>query len=844
MAKPKQRIFSNLTERFNETINGKYGQIDRNKANRNPTGRGLQIIGKPFQFGAINGGKEPYVWYTPDDSNRTGARYDTRRFPFASGRRDALRLTAFGTSARGVSWALNEANLQASNAYSETRIFNPLFIGEVAARSATGNILARPTRSFPPSGGVIGSVLSFFGKNSNDSNDPPGGTTGRPSLPTHYTDGGKGLQRLDTARGGRGRLESIWKQQNSNTKTGLFSQIKSKLKKAFPIAGLFTSAGGPDWEYRGDEHAYDLMFENFKKQHENSRLRQPKDRAAWMNYQSDGTNTQGKFFVHFANNKLYSSGQSQSEFFNFQVQGNYLDTLQQIGTTSGSSPEAQGSFLAAAFERFRKGNIKKSVDFTKDETKEFKTGIGGRTKLTMNYAVEAEDGSGNMLVQFQPVAFGGAELSPLASTKVSFDSSGKYIDTLLNRDGESEFGSLLTAVDKKFIEDHIDGSSVAMPDVDNRAAGISNYQAKLKEALAKLGETVKDPKETGIWQYRTLEELRGVRKGQPNNKINPPDGYYEKYKSAETGFAPDTLESQNRQQGKGFPDFGSSAPLSRRDAINTTGILDDSEGSSQKQLIQDLETIDLIPFFFKDLVNKTRIFFRATVTGMSESNSAEWNETRYLGRADKIYNYVGYDRSLSFSFKVYANSVHEMLPMYEKVNYLVNFTKPGANRLLQTKQGDQQFENSIIVPPYCELTIGDMYQRQPVVINSVNVTVPDDSPWELLNYETHDFKQFTIFNDARSRRVPMILDVSVDCKILEKRIPSAATPNFESFWSNNGRDVAEMKLRNDKGFNALPLNSPSSKQNSQGAGSKVLGRVEPLKGVAESTTDSTPPNTN
>ena len=305
-----RNLFGNLETLFQKTINGQYGIIDRDLANRNPTGRGLQIVGKPFHFGAINSGNQPYIWHSPDDPNRTRGRYDSRRFPFIAGQRDALRITAFATSAQGLSFIANQANIQASNAFTETRIYNPLHLLDVAARSASGNILARPTRHFPPTSGVTGTIVSALGFGAEGAPVPGTSAAGNSeALPQHYQDGVKGLQRLDTARAGKGNLETKWGQADKKG-GGIFDQIKSKFKKAFPIVGLFTSAGGPSWEHRADEDTYKLMYEDFKKEATTSILRS-KENDGSMNFAPPGIDTgEGKFRIQIASNKQFSSGQS------------------------------------------------------------------------------------------------------------------------------------------------------------------------------------------------------------------------------------------------------------------------------------------------------------------------------------------------------------------------------------------------------------------------------------------------------------------------------------------------------------------------------------------------------
>ena len=85
---------------------------------------------------------------------------------------------------------------------------------------------------------------------------------------------------------------------------------------------------------------------------------------------------------------------------------------------------------------------------------------------------------------------------------------------------------------------------------------------------------------------------------------------------------------------------------------------------------------DVIFFYFYDLVNEKYIPFRATVNSISEANSVEWDPVQYLGRPDKLYLYKGFERTLSFGFTAYANSLRELVPMWKRINYLVGLARP------------------------------------------------------------------------------------------------------------------------------------------------------------------------
>jgi hypothetical protein len=88
------------------------------------------------------------------------------------------------------------------------------------------------------------------------------------------------------------------------------------------------------------------------------------------------------------------------------------------------------------------------------------------------------------------------------------------------------------------------------------------------------------------------------------------------------------------------------------------------------------ESKDIIFFYFYDLINDVYIPFRATISGLNDLHSPEWEEVSYIGRADKLYVYKGFTRDVNFNFTVYASSLDELIPMWKRINYLVGLARP------------------------------------------------------------------------------------------------------------------------------------------------------------------------
>jgi hypothetical protein len=96
-----------------------------------------------------------------------------------------------------------------------------------------------------------------------------------------------------------------------------------------------------------------------------------------------------------------------------------------------------------------------------------------------------------------------------------------------------------------------------------------------------------------------------------------------------------------------------------------------------------------------------------------------------------VYSYGGFNRTLNFTLNVVVSSIAELLPTWQRVNYIVSSVKPSN----YTKAIRGNVTDRFIVPPMFMLTMGDMYRDQPVLIQSVTVTIPDDASWETMNID-------------------------------------------------------------------------------------------------------------
>ncbi len=144
------------------------------------------------------------------------------------------------------------------------------------------------------------------------------------------------------------------------------------------------------------------------------------------------------------------------------------------------------------------------------------------------------------------------------------------------------------------------------------------------------------------------------------------------------------------------------------------------------------------------------IVFRAVLTGLDDSFTANWTPVPMIGRADPNYIYTGYGRDLSVSFTIYATDRDELQPIYRKLNALAGYTAPTYDPASIAMEA-----------PWMRLTIGDLFVQQPVVLSSLSYTYDvADAPWEI-----------NIENDPFMMQVPLKISVQLQFNVISDYLP-------------------------------------------------------------------------
>lgn len=199
---------------------------------------------------------------------------------------------------------------------------------------------------------------------------------------------------------------------------------------------------------------------------------------------------------------------------------------------------------------------------------------------------------------------------------------------------------------------------------------------------------------------------------------------------------------------------------------------------------------DFVKFYFYDIVNKIYIPFTAIITNLTDNTSAQWTAIDYVNRADKLYHYNGFTRTINLGFKVVVGSVKELLPTWKRLNYLVGLTRP-ANYTLQSAGGG-------IVPPMIQFTLGDLFKNHFIIFNSINITIRPDVSWETVPEELlskwrfglKDAIQLKDYDKIKVAQFPKEAEVACAFNVLEKDRPMVG----HAIWGDAPTKLEQVEL--------------------------------------------------
>ena len=152
---------------------------------------------------------------------------------------------------------------------------------------------------------------------------------------------------------------------------------------------------------------------------------------------------------------------------------------------------------------------------------------------------------------------------------------------------------------------------------------------------------------------------------------------------------------------------------------------------------------------------KTFVHFRAHINSLSDAYTSEWSAQKFMGRSEDFYNFSGFGRTVSLDWTVAAQSKQELIPMYQKLNYLAS--------VCAGDYSDVGYMRGNLI----ELSVGGWFQGQIGFMSGLTLEVPQESPWEIGITDAGNLTSIGSGNSTREinsdpsvQEMPMIINVS------------------------------------------------------------------------------------
>lgn len=113
------------------------------------------------------------------------------------------------------------------------------------------------------------------------------------------------------------------------------------------------------------------------------------------------------------------------------------------------------------------------------------------------------------------------------------------------------------------------------------------------------------------------------------------------------------------------------------------------------------------------------LYWQAYVENFNDSIGAEYDSYNYVGRGYPLYKYKGFTRQIGLDFTIVANSTDEIIPIYKKLNTLIQRMAPDYSN------------EGYLRGSFVRLTFGDYLSNVPCILNGFSISPIFDAGFDI-----------------------------------------------------------------------------------------------------------------
>jgi hypothetical protein len=318
-------------------------------------------------------------------------------------------------------------------------------------------------------------------------------------------------------------------------------------------------------------------------------------------------------------------------------------------------------------------------------------------------------------------------------------------------------------------------SSGSFPETTDRIYdnGTLVFDQEQLEAAGVINEQRSTPNFTPkTWDFRST-----LRKNLKSSTImsNAPSYYVADNKTIEGRVL---LGDPGNKTRKNLISYTNGSGIGPVDKINALPIYRSQWATTEDDLKNDLVKFRIAAIDNDDPNFKNFMHFRAFLDSFSDAYTGDWGSTKYLGRGENFYNYTGFNRTISLSWTVAAQSKEELIPMYKKLNYLASNLMPDYSK------------SGYMRGPLMQMTVGGYLYEQVGFFTSLNYEIPAESPWEIGINDTGG-------EDRTVKELSHMIKVQASFTPIHDFVPSKQDLEFNNILNTTGSNG---KVENYGGF--------------------------------------------
>ncbi len=157
--------------------------------------------------------------------------------------------------------------------------------------------------------------------------------------------------------------------------------------------------------------------------------------------------------------------------------------------------------------------------------------------------------------------------------------------------------------------------------------------------------------------------------------------------------------------------------------------------------------------------NNDNIILPGTISGITDEATPEWSNFKFVGSPFQQYRYMGVERSISFSVKLYFTDIDSMGSMKRTLNKLRALVHPDEEIAVITYENNGGYSPLGFNGNFVYLTLNGLYENLFGFIESLSIEIDDSASWA-----TADMNN--AYDGSTMKPYPTVINVSIGFKVI------------------------------------------------------------------------------